>query len=101
MPNALAKTRDMRQAAPVEADPRHATVRFGARPQALGELDWDVPVGGTVYGTLLNYKGALAALAEAMLAPPYKEPPKAPILYLKPPNTWIGYGKPIPLPADV
>jgi 5-oxopent-3-ene-1,2,5-tricarboxylate decarboxylase/2-hydroxyhepta-2,4-diene-1,7-dioate isomerase len=101
MPNALAKTRDMRQAAPVDVDPRHATVRIAGRSVALRDLDWDVPVDGTVYGTLLNYKGALAALGEAMNTPPYKEPPKAPILYLKPPNTWIGYGKPIPLPADV
>src|SRR5690606_14450553 len=69
------------------------------RAVALAELDWDVPVDGTVYGTLLNYQGALAALADAIHNPPYAEPPKAPILYLKPPNTWIGYGKPIPVPA--
>ena len=101
MLNAFAKTRDMRQPAPVEADPRHATVRFGARKAAVGELDWDVPIDGTVYGTLLNYQGALAALGDAVNAPPYKEAPKAPILYLKPPNTWIGHGKPIPLPEGV
>jgi 5-oxopent-3-ene-1,2,5-tricarboxylate decarboxylase/2-hydroxyhepta-2,4-diene-1,7-dioate isomerase len=101
MPNALAKTRDMRQAAPADVDPRHATVRFGARPVAVAELDWDVPVDGTVYGTLLNYQGALAALGDTVHAVPYLAPPKAPILYLKPPNTWVGYGKPIPVPADV
>jgi 5-oxopent-3-ene-1,2,5-tricarboxylate decarboxylase / 2-hydroxyhepta-2,4-diene-1,7-dioate isomerase len=101
MPNAFAKTRDMRQGAPIDADPRHATVRVGGRAVAVGDLDWDVPIDGTVYGTLLNYKGALAGLGEAVNAPPYKEAPKAPILYLKPPNTWIGYGRPIPLPADI
>lgn len=97
-PNAFAKTRAMRQAAPAFVDPRHGTVRFGARAVEVDALDWDVPVDGTVYGTLLNFRGALDALAEAMNAPPYKEPPKAPILYLKPPNSWVGHGKPIPLP---
>ena len=101
MPNALAKTRDMRQPAPFEVDPRHGTVRIDGRAAALADLDWDVPVDGTVYGTLLNYQGALAALADAVHNPPYGEPPKAPVLYLKPPNTWIGHGKPIPVPAGV
>jgi 5-oxopent-3-ene-1,2,5-tricarboxylate decarboxylase/2-hydroxyhepta-2,4-diene-1,7-dioate isomerase len=56
---------------------------------------------GTVYGVLLNYKGALTALGDAVHEPPYKAPPKAPVLYIKPANTWIGDGAPIPVPADV
>lgn len=59
------------------------------------------PLRGTIYGTLLNYKGALAALGDAVHKPPYKAPPKAPVLYIKPPNTWIGDGAPIPVPQDV
>jgi 5-oxopent-3-ene-1,2,5-tricarboxylate decarboxylase / 2-hydroxyhepta-2,4-diene-1,7-dioate isomerase len=55
----------------------------------------------TLYGVLLNYKGALAALGEAVHKPPYKAPPKAPVLYIKPANTWIGDGAPIPVPSDV
>jgi 5-oxopent-3-ene-1,2,5-tricarboxylate decarboxylase/2-hydroxyhepta-2,4-diene-1,7-dioate isomerase len=58
-------------------------------------------VSGTLYGVLLNYKGALAALGDAVHKPPYKAPPKAPVLYIKPANTWIGDGAPIPVPADV
>lgn len=58
------------------------------------------PPRGTVYGTLLNYRGALAALSEAVHKPPYKAPPKAPVLYIKPANTWIGDGAPIPVPSD-
>lgn len=58
------------------------------------------PPRGTVYGTLLNYRGALAALGEAVHKPPYKAPPKAPVLYIKPANTWIGDGAPIPVPSD-
>jgi 5-oxopent-3-ene-1,2,5-tricarboxylate decarboxylase/2-hydroxyhepta-2,4-diene-1,7-dioate isomerase len=58
-------------------------------------------VSGTLYGVLLNYQGALAALGDAVQKPPYKAPPKAPVLYIKPANTWIGDGAPIPVPADV
>ena len=59
------------------------------------------PPRGTVYGTLLNYRGALAALGDAVHKPPYKAPPKAPVLYIKPANTWIVDGAPIPVPEDV
>jgi 5-oxopent-3-ene-1,2,5-tricarboxylate decarboxylase / 2-hydroxyhepta-2,4-diene-1,7-dioate isomerase len=58
------------------------------------------PPRGTVYGTLLNYRGAMAALGEAVHKPPYKAPPRAPVLYIKPANTWIGDGAPIPVPSD-
>jgi 5-oxopent-3-ene-1,2,5-tricarboxylate decarboxylase/2-hydroxyhepta-2,4-diene-1,7-dioate isomerase len=59
------------------------------------------PAAGTVYGVLLNYKGALAALGDAAHKPPYKAPPKAPVLYIKPANTRIGPGASIPVPGDV
>jgi 5-oxopent-3-ene-1,2,5-tricarboxylate decarboxylase/2-hydroxyhepta-2,4-diene-1,7-dioate isomerase len=59
------------------------------------------PAAGTVYGVLLNYKGALAALGDAVHKPPYKAPPKAPVLYIKPANTRIGPGASIPVPGDV
>lgn len=39
-----------------------------------------VPI-GTVYGALLNDRGALAALGDAVHAPPYRQPPQAPVLY--------------------
>ncbi|WP_409301054.1 fumarylacetoacetate hydrolase family protein [Peribacillus sp. SCS-155] len=55
-------------------------------------------VSGTVYGTLLNYKGELDSLGNAMHASPYIQPPKAPILYIKPANTLSGCNMPIPLP---
>ena len=56
---------------------------------------------GTVYGTLLNHADALAALGAAVHAPPYKAPPKAPVLYIKPRNTWAGNGDAIAVPAGV
>ena len=55
----------------------------------------------TVYGTLLNHRDALASLGEAVDAPPYKAAPKAPILYIKPRNTWLGAHEAIVVPAGV
>jgi 5-oxopent-3-ene-1,2,5-tricarboxylate decarboxylase/2-hydroxyhepta-2,4-diene-1,7-dioate isomerase len=54
---------------------------------------------GTVYGTLLNHRDALAALGDAVNAPPYKAPPKAPVLYIKPRNTWVADGAAVIVPA--
>jgi 5-oxopent-3-ene-1,2,5-tricarboxylate decarboxylase/2-hydroxyhepta-2,4-diene-1,7-dioate isomerase len=56
---------------------------------------------GTVYGTLLNHVDALAALGAAVHEPPYKAPPKAPVLYIKPRNTWVADGDAIVVPAGV
>lgn len=59
------------------------------------------PRRGTVYGTLLNHRDALAALGKAVDEPPYKAAPKAPILYIKPRNTWIDAGEAIVVPDGV
>lgn len=56
---------------------------------------------GTVYGTLLNFRAELEALAPQMTQPPYKAPPKAPVLYVKTANTWSPHGSAIALPAQV
>jgi 5-oxopent-3-ene-1,2,5-tricarboxylate decarboxylase/2-hydroxyhepta-2,4-diene-1,7-dioate isomerase len=58
------------------------------------------PVGGTVYGTLLNHREALAALGDQVNVAPYKAPPKAPILYIKPRNTWAQSGDTVVVPSD-
>jgi len=55
---------------------------------------------GTVYGTLLNHRDALAALGDQVHAAPYKAPPKAPVLYIKPRNTWARSGAAVVVPAD-
>ena len=59
------------------------------------------PRRGTVYGALLNQADALAALGAAVHEPPYKAPPKAPILYIKPRNTWVDSGEAIVVPIGV
>ncbi|MEO6973936.1 MAG: fumarylacetoacetate hydrolase family protein [Rhodoferax sp.] len=56
---------------------------------------------GTVYGVLLNFRAERQALAPQMNEPPYKAPPKAPILYIKPANTWSASGTAIAVPASV
>ena len=64
----------------------------------IDSLPFDVPVRHTVYGTLLNDRAAYDQFLPHMKEKPYKEPPKHPILYMKPKNTWISTGTPIPLP---
>jgi 5-oxopent-3-ene-1,2,5-tricarboxylate decarboxylase / 2-hydroxyhepta-2,4-diene-1,7-dioate isomerase len=56
---------------------------------------------GTVYGTLLNFKAELAAMQPQMNQPPYKASPQAPVLYIKPANTWSTNNANIAVPARV
>ncbi|MGH8760856.1 MAG: fumarylacetoacetate hydrolase family protein [Burkholderiales bacterium] len=56
---------------------------------------------GTVYGTLLNFRGEIDALAPQMSQPPYQAAPKAPVLYVKTANSWSASGASIPVPARV
>ncbi len=58
------------------------------------------PIGASVYGTLLNHREALAALGDQVNAAPYKAPPKSPILYIKPRNTWAHSGDAVVVPSD-
>ena len=58
------------------------------------------PIGSSVYGTLLNHREALAALGDQVNAAPYKAPPQAPILYIKPRNTWAQSGDAVVMPSD-
>jgi 5-oxopent-3-ene-1,2,5-tricarboxylate decarboxylase/2-hydroxyhepta-2,4-diene-1,7-dioate isomerase len=58
-----------------------------------------VPVVRTVYGALLNDAATLARLASSFHEPPYKNPPVAPVLYIKPRNTFAGEGAIVPVPS--
>lgn len=55
----------------------------------------------TVYGTLLNFRDALEALGDTVRQPPYKAPPRAPILYIKPRNTIAADGAAVRVPQGV
>mgnify|MGYP001363653108 CR=1 FL=1 len=85
----------------VEVDTTNFQFVLHGKRYQTDRLMLESPVSGTVYGTLLNYKGALAALGDAVHAEPYRFPPVAPVLYIKPVNTIIGHGMPIPLPNGI
>ena len=73
-------------------------------PAADREFHFDVApfkLSGAVYGTLLNQRSALAAVAAQMGRPPYNAPPRAPVLYVKPRNTLARCGDPVEVPAAV
>jgi 5-oxopent-3-ene-1,2,5-tricarboxylate decarboxylase / 2-hydroxyhepta-2,4-diene-1,7-dioate isomerase len=55
---------------------------------------------GTVYGTLLNHGAALRALGGAVNEAPYKAPPRAPVLFIKPRNTMASQGAEVMVPVD-
>jgi 5-oxopent-3-ene-1,2,5-tricarboxylate decarboxylase / 2-hydroxyhepta-2,4-diene-1,7-dioate isomerase len=55
---------------------------------------------GRVFGTLLNHRSAYAALEGSMNQAPYRAPPKAPILFIKPRNTLAAHGDAIVVPSD-
>lgn len=67
-------------------------------PVNVSQAPW--ALSGTVLGVLMNHRPALAALGDAVHQPPYKAPPKAPVLYVKPRNTWVASGGVVPVPAD-
>lgn len=68
-------------------------------PLAFDFVPWRLS--GQVFGVLLNHRPALAALGDAVHALPYKAPPKAPVLYLKPRNTQVADGAVVAVPAGV
>ncbi len=72
------------------------------RPPAAWPADarYAPPPLATAYGALLNHRDALAALGDAVRQPPYKAPPKAPVLYVKPRNCFAGHGSAVEVPAD-
>lgn len=82
-------------------DKKGNQILFQGANYKMNQLPWDVPISGTICGTLLNYKGALEAMGDKLNQAPYQSPPKAPILYIKPVNTMISYDTPIPIPSDI
>lgn len=85
----------------VRVDPRAGTLAWRGRTRSAADLAWLPPVAGAVYGVLLNDRGALAALGAAAHAPPYKAPPRAPVLYVRPRNTRSAHRWPVVVPAGV
>ncbi|WP_353193943.1 fumarylacetoacetate hydrolase family protein [Pusillimonas noertemannii] len=57
------------------------------------------PQAGTVYGVVLNDRGSVERMGAALTEAPYKAQPKAPILYIKPANTFATDGAQVSLPG--
>lgn len=62
--------------------------------------EFEVPISGTVYGAMLNVRQQIEDLGEALSQPPYGKPPEAPVLYIKPPNTYRPHDGDVPVPAS-
>lgn len=58
-------------------------------------------IAGTAYGVVLNDRAEIALLGSALDADPYKVPPRAPVVYIKPRNCLTSGGAPVVLEADV
>jgi 5-oxopent-3-ene-1,2,5-tricarboxylate decarboxylase/2-hydroxyhepta-2,4-diene-1,7-dioate isomerase len=65
------------------------TICFESAPYVLS---------GRIYGTLLNHRTAVEAMAGAASKSPYNGLPKAPVLFIKPRNTLALSGEPIEVP---
>lgn len=64
-------------------------------------LKWDVPSIGCLYGAALNFRGERERLEPSFHRPPHHSPPRAPVLYIKPRNTWLPHRQSVPLPTGV
>ncbi|MDR0225843.1 MAG: fumarylacetoacetate hydrolase family protein [Burkholderiaceae bacterium] len=62
-------------------------------------LDDGLPL-GSVYGTLLNDSATVQRLSPQFDSAPYKAAPRAPVLYIKPRNTWAHAGVAVAVPAE-
>src|SRR5699024_9434110 len=96
MGRAYFKLRGIEQSHEGKFDPVNETVEINEMNYAVDKLPFDIPIIGTVYGTLLNDQGAYEALEPSMHHAPYKKPPHAPMLYIDPDNTLTCFGSPIP-----
>ncbi len=75
-----------------------------ANAAILPAIEFDGPpwrLSGTVYGALLNHAPQIAALGEAAHQPPYKAPPRAPVLEVKPRHMLAGEGAVLRVPAGL
>jgi 5-oxopent-3-ene-1,2,5-tricarboxylate decarboxylase / 2-hydroxyhepta-2,4-diene-1,7-dioate isomerase len=55
----------------------------------------------TIYGSLMQHRLEYAAVGEAMHAKPYLAPPRAPVLYIKPSNTFSSTDSVLTMPSEL
>jgi 5-oxopent-3-ene-1,2,5-tricarboxylate decarboxylase / 2-hydroxyhepta-2,4-diene-1,7-dioate isomerase len=54
----------------------------------------------TVYGSVMHHASEINALGAALQEPPYGQAPQAPVLYIKPSNTFSAFGSTLDWPAQ-
>lgn len=72
-----------------------------ATPATGGQRDpaachWLPPATGKVICVALNHREHLESLQAELQQPPYGQPPREPVLFIKPPNTLAGHLAPLP-----
>lgn len=77
------------------------TVVLDGKELSTNDLQIDTPISGSVFGALVNFKGVLEELGDTVNDKPYLSPPVAPVLYIKPANTFSRYGAGIPIPEGL
>lgn len=98
---ALLALRDRTRPLEARVDPVDNAVTIDGRRVDASALAWEVPVTGCVYGAALNFRGLRSQLEPDFHRPPHDRPPVAPVLYIKPRNTWLAHRRPVPLPVGV
>jgi 5-oxopent-3-ene-1,2,5-tricarboxylate decarboxylase/2-hydroxyhepta-2,4-diene-1,7-dioate isomerase len=89
------------QSLEAHVDPVENAVIVDGRRVDASTLDWEVPAIGCVYGAALNFRGLRDLLEPDFHRPPHERPPVAPVLYIKPRNTWLAHRRAVPLPVGV
>lgn len=64
-------------------------------------IRWLPPIHRTVFCVALNYAAHIALMEASFYAPPYREPPKTPVLFIKPENTISPHRAAVPVPEGV
>lgn len=98
MVKAICQFNGLLQSSTVDIRPSTNEFTFQNKVFQANDGQLQIPVSGTIYGTALNYKGELTAMGDHLKEVPYKAPPIAPVLYIKPINTLSPHLAPIPLP---
>ncbi|SHG43680.1 fumarylacetoacetate hydrolase family protein [Ornithinibacillus halophilus] len=76
-------------------------IKWNGGKYAEESFSWLSPVTGEVYGTVFNFKEQVEEWKGKFYNAPYNEPPKRPVLYIKPRNTINAHLKQIPVPEEI
>lgn len=101
MSKAKVKMLGVHELVSVDVNTEANTLTLDGNDYSTEQVKLDNPVSGTIFGAALNYKGALEKLGDALNEKPYNAPPIAPILYIKPANTFNHTNGLVPMPEGI